>query len=147
VASGTIQALGRMNWSFEFEEVEGPVDTDGPLIYLWEVFDHGGNIWYWYIGKAVRGADRPRTQYRRNVENLLAGKPYRKSKPNAFRLSHQRMAEATKLGLRIRLSFVCNVAADESINVIERHWQRHYAVVYTKAQQTIPADRPKAGSG
>lgn len=123
-----------MSSSFAFVEAAGSADPSKPLIYLWEVFDQSGAVWYWYIGKAVRGASRPRTHYRLNVNNLLAGKPYRKSKPTEFRLSHQRLAEATKLGFSIRLSFVCNVGAGEDINAIERRWQRHYESLHSKAQ-------------
>lgn len=76
-----------------------------------------------YVGKAAEGADRPRKHYRRNVANLLAGRPYRKSKPTEFREVHRRLAEAVERKLEIRLSFLCNVKAGEDINTIEQQWQ------------------------
>lgn len=124
-----------MSSSFAFEEAAGSADPSTPLIYLWEVFDQRGALWYWYIGKAAHGAGRPRTHYRRNVNNLLAGKPYRKSKPTEFRLPHLRLAEATRLCFSIRLSFVCNVGPGEDINAIERRWQQHYESLHSKGQQ------------
>jgi hypothetical protein len=115
-----------------------------PFTYLWKVFDESDAVRYWYVSKAVHGASRPRTHYRRNVDNLLAGRAYRKSKPTQFRLSHERLAEATKLNLSIKLSLVCNVDQGEDINAIERLWQRHYESLHSKAQQAVPDDAPNA---
>lgn len=67
------------------------VDETQPLIYLWTITYPDGRISR-YVGKAVRGSKRPLTQYRRNLENLLAGRPYRKSKPDRFRTVHRAMA-------------------------------------------------------
>lgn len=110
----------------QFTEVPSQVDTSRALIYLWEILDSEGKVCCMYVGKASRGADRPRTQYRRNVNNILAGRPYRKGKPTGFRAIHRRMAEAVQAGEVMRLSFICNVALDENINEIERFWQNHF---------------------
>lgn len=109
-----------------FEEGQSDVDPSQPLIYLWEISDPDGSVCCRYVGKASRGADRPRTQYRRNVNNILAGRPYRKGKPDQFRAIHRRMAQAVRAGETIRLTFVCNVAPGQNINELERFWQDHY---------------------
>ena len=113
----------------EFVEIEGSADPAQPLIYLWEILDQDGEVCCRYVGKASRGAYRPRTQYRRNVNNILQGRPYRKSKPEEFRAIHRRMAEAVRCGHALRLSFICNVMPAENINLVERKWQHHYGLV------------------
>ena len=86
---GLTQALGRMSeLQMQFVETQGEIDASLPLIYLWEIVDSNGMVCCRYVGKASRGANRPRTQYRRNVNNILAGRPYRKSKPDEFRAIH-----------------------------------------------------------
>ena len=110
----------------QFVESQGEIDASLPLIYLWEIVDSNGMVCCRYVGKASRGANRPRTQYRRNVNNILAGRPYRKSKPDEFRAIHRRMAQAVQAGELLRLSFICNVADGEDINQLERFWQDHY---------------------
>ena len=109
-----------------FSEVQGDVDPSRPLIYLWEILDSSGVVCCRYVGRSSGGADRPRTDYRRNVDNFLSGKPYRKGKPDDFRAIHRRMAQAVQAGESLRLSFICNVAADEDINEVERFWQAHH---------------------
>ncbi|WP_399697676.1 hypothetical protein [Xenophilus sp.] len=110
----------------QFTEAPSEVDTSRALIYLWEILDSEGMVCCRYVGKASRGAGRPRTQYRRNVNNILAGRPYRKGKPTDFRAIHRRMAQAVQAGEAMRLSFICNVALDENINEVERFWQNHF---------------------
>ena len=107
----------------QFEEIKGDVEPSRPLIYLWEIIDASGAVCCRYVGKASGGARRPRAHYRRNVNKLLHGKPYRKGKPDAFRAIHRRMAQAVQLGELLRLSFICNVAEGEDINQLERYWQ------------------------
>ena len=111
-----------------FKESPGNIDPARALIYLWEILDSHGNIVYRYVGKASGGAHRPRTQYKRNVINLLTGQPYRKSKPTKFRPIHRRMAQAVKAGETIRLSFICNVSPVEDINQLERYWQNFFGL-------------------
>ena len=117
------------NPSMQFVEMHGHVDPSSPLIYLWEILDSNGVVCCRYVGKASRGADRPRTQYRRNVNNISHGKPYRKGKPNAFRAIHRRMAKAVLAGECLRLSFLCNVAPEGKINELERFWQTHFGLL------------------
>ena len=98
------------------------VEFDQSLIYMWEIRDQSGTLLGRYVGKAKAGARRPLTHYKRNVENILAGKPYRKNNPEGYRRIHVALAEAHKHGHRISLSFLCNVQAPEKINEEERHW-------------------------
>lgn len=107
-----------MNFSKLADDI---IETE-PLIYMWEIRDSAGALVGRYVGKARTGADRPLKHYRRNVANLLAGKPYRKSKPDGYRRVHRALAEAEAKGLQITLRFLCNVGKDEDINEIE---QRH----------------------
>lgn len=110
----------------EFVEIEGSIDPTLPLIYLWEILDSNEEVCYRYVGKASRGASRPRNHYRRNVNNLLLKNPYRKNRPDNFRPVHRRLAKAVKDGQTIRLSFLCNVAPHEDIDLVERQWHQHY---------------------
>ena len=127
---GLTQALGRMQVkSMEFVEIEGGANPEQPLIYLWEIVAADGEALYRYVGKAAGGANRPRKHYRRNVNNLLHGRPYRKNKPTEFRSVHHRLAEALQQGHALRLSFICNIVPGQNINAVERHWQEHYGVV------------------
>lgn len=105
------------------------MDPKRPLIYLWEIMDRDGEVCHRYVSKAFRGANRPCKHYRRNVTRLLQGLPYRKGKPEAFREIHHRMADAVRSGYTLRLSFLCNVAADENINSLERRWQQHFGLM------------------
>jgi len=90
---GLTQVLGRMSeLQMRFEEGASDVDPSRPLIYLWEIVGSDGTVCCRYVGKASGGAHRPRTQYRRNVNNILQGRPYRKGKPDQFRAIHRRMA-------------------------------------------------------
>ena len=61
--------------NFEFKP--GGVDESKPLLYMWQVNDDDGLIVYRYVGKAQGGSARRRKHYRRNVNNYIAGKPYR----------------------------------------------------------------------
>jgi hypothetical protein len=115
--------------SMEFVEIEGGANPEQPLIYLWEIVAADGEVLCRYVGKAAGGANRPRKHYRRNVNNLLHGRPYRKNKPTEFRSVHHRLAEALQQGHALRLSFICNIVPGQNINAVERHWQEHYGVV------------------
>ena len=109
---------------FEFEVLPSACDPTEPLIYLWQVRDAQGRLVYQYVGKAVRGAARPLTHYRRNVHNLLNNRPYRRLNPAGFRTVHHELAQATRRGDRITLTYLVNVPPDGDINVVEREWQR-----------------------
>lgn len=107
----------KMTWN-HLENKE-PVNPARPLIYKWEIHNIDGSLVGRYVGQSKGGAKRPDTQYRRNVENLLDGKPYRKGKPDGYRRVHRALAKAVKCGHRITLQFLCNVEQDQDINEIE----------------------------
>jgi hypothetical protein len=110
---------------FTYELKPSSVDESLPLIYLWEIDDGAGGVSYRYVGKAVRGSDRPKTQYRRNVNNLLNGRPYRRNNPEGFRAVHRRLAGAVREGHKIRLTLVENVAVADIFDR-EAYWRDHY---------------------
>jgi len=103
-----------------FEVANGGIEQDSPLIYMWEIRTQSGDLVGRYVGKAKAGASRPLKHYRRNVQNLLASKPYRKSNPNGYRRVHHALADAHRLGHTIVLSFLCKVDVAEDINEVER---------------------------
>lgn len=117
-------APGAQDFVYEFSQ--GAVDPTRPLIYLWEVENRAGDVVFRYVGKATKGAGRPIQQYRRNIRNLLWGRPYRKGKPDAYRAVHRRLAEAVSAGETVRLKFICNVEEHENIDELERRFQRQY---------------------
>jgi hypothetical protein len=113
-----VKDTGKPKFAYDFDPKD--VVLDQPLIYKWTITDDAGMTVGVYVGKAKGGEDRARTQYGRNVNNLLTGKPYRKGKETAFRKVHVALAEAVKQGHNIKLEFVCNVATDEDINQVEQ---------------------------
>jgi len=112
-----------------FEVFTCGVDETKPLLYLWQIEDHYGKVLYRYMGKSKNGASRPLTQYRRNVANHLAGRPYRKGKPEAFREVHLRMSEAVSRGHKIALYLLQNVSDLADIFNLERIEQTKYCSV------------------
>lgn len=111
----------------EFEVVDSPfVDRMSPLIYMWEIVDTEGVPIYRYVGKSQKGARRPLTHYSRNVRRLLAGKAYRRSKPDGFRYVHRALAYAVTHSFAIRLSFLCNATDIERIYQIEGQLRNVY---------------------
>ena len=104
----------------EFCLVTHKLDELSALIYMWEIYKTDGLLVGRYVGKAKAGAHRPRTHYARNVANILADKPYRKSNPTGFRRIHYALAQAERTGLQITLQFLCNVAPHENINEVEQ---------------------------
>lgn len=105
---------------FAHESEFSGVDQSRPLIYMWEIWANDGTLLGCYVGKASRGSSRPLSHYKRNVMNILDGKPYRKGKPDGYRRVHRILAEATRSGYRVRLSLLKNVELHESINQVER---------------------------
>ena len=120
--ANTMQAdhVGTLDFKYQLEV--GEIDGNSPLIYKWLIQDTHGNLVGVYIGKAKYGQRRPTSHYARNVSNALAGKPYRKNKASGFRKVHLALVEATKLGHKIELHFVCNVDPVEIINHVEKEW-------------------------
>jgi hypothetical protein len=107
---------------FQFELFSAGINRDQPLIYKWIILDAEGNIVGVYIGKAKSGWKRPTTHYRRNVNNILLNKPYRKTKVDQFRKIHRALAKASALNFRIELHFMCNVGPEQNINQVEREY-------------------------
>lgn len=98
-----------------FSEIPVPgVDPAVSGLYEWRIEGVGC-----YIGQYTR-ATRPRREYALNVGHILAGKPYRKGKPTAFRTVHLRLAEAAKAGTPVTLSLIENVPDKADRNRRER---------------------------
>ncbi|MGM8060459.1 hypothetical protein [Vogesella indigofera] len=116
-----VQLSGDSNMpSFIFQFNADGVILDKPLLYLWEIYDvHSGVLLHSYVGKAKGGSRRPLKHYRRNVLNLLQGKPYRKGKADNFRASHRALAHAALHGHQIVLTLLRNVELT-SLNEAER---------------------------
>ncbi len=121
----------------KFLEIKGSVDPKQPLIYLWEILNQDGEVYCHYVGKASKGADRPRKDYCNNVNKLLQGGYYRKGKPEGFRPIHRHMADAVQLSHTIQLSFLCNVAAGEDINAKESEYQQQYMQLYGPCKEAL----------
>lgn len=112
---------------FRFE-VNG-VDPARPLIYRWLIVDEAGDRIACYVGKSKNGAKRPMRDYERNVRRLMAGRPYRKGKPDGFREIHRLMAEAVRQKQTIVLTLLRNVPPDEDINVAEQELRREHGAM------------------
>jgi len=95
------------------------LNPESALIYMWEIRD-GDRLVGRYVGKAKGGAKRPLNHYKRNVANIVLGKPYRKGKPDGYRRIHRELAEAERRGYCVTLHFLCNVNSGENINQIEK---------------------------
>lgn len=100
------------------------VNVTEPLIYMWEIADSSGQVIGRYVGKANGGETRPRQHYSRNVEKLLAGRPYKKDKE--YRRVHFALADAVKAKHNISLHYLCNVSDDENIFKVESQYIRKY---------------------
>lgn len=107
----------------KFEVRQGLIDTNAPLLYMWEIRDQTDTLMYCYVGKSERGTGRPLRHYKRNVRNLLGGRPYRRGKPDSFRVVHRQLAEAVRQGHRITLTILCNVPPGANIYEWERRAQ------------------------
>ena len=86
---------------FVFVVADG-VDLTRPGIYEWRIEGVGT-----YIGK-YKSISRPQRAYARNVANLLAGRPYRKTKPDRFRAIHHALAEAVRRRCFVTLTILEN---------------------------------------
>ncbi|MFJ7811129.1 hypothetical protein ACIQYQ_09840 [Pseudomonas asiatica] len=103
--------------NFEFKPAG--VDESKPLLYMWQITDDEGLIVYRYVGKAQGGSARPLKHYRRNVDNYIAGKPYRKSKPDQWRAVHKWLIWAVLTERPITLFLIRNVLEGENIYTAE----------------------------
>lgn len=100
------------------------IDTRAPLIYMWEIRDGSDQLVGRYIGKAIGGDTRPTKHYKRNVDRLRNGQPYRNGKN--YRRVHVALAAAVEAGNRIVLSYLCNVPKERNIFEIENRYIREY---------------------
>jgi hypothetical protein len=82
------------------------VNESLPLLYRITI---GSRLFY--VGCADC-ASRPKKDYARNVARMLAGRPYRKNKPDGFRAIHKRLFEAVKNEEHISIELLRNVPAD-----------------------------------
>jgi hypothetical protein len=89
---------------------------------MWEIRDLSGELIGRYVGKAEGGDERPMTHYKRNVDKLLKGLPYKKGK--SYRRVHHALAEATRKEHLIYLSYLCNVSPNENIFQVEMRYIR-----------------------
>lgn len=122
--NGQEEASEAINFTLE---IESGIDTGTGLIYMWEIRSRDSDeLLGRYIGKSSKGEKRPLTHYRRNVANLLAGKPYRKDNPNGYRRIHHALANASREDHRVVLRFLTNVSNSEDINELERRLIREF---------------------
>lgn len=91
------------------------IDLSKPGIYQWQIA--GGGT---YIGKSKNLRSRLR-EYDNNVRKQGLGLPYRKSKPDAFRLIHRQLHAAKKAGAEITVTVLENCSIENLIDR-ERHW-------------------------
>ncbi|MFO4643473.1 hypothetical protein V5H01_17755 [Vibrio cholerae] len=103
-----------------FDVISQGVNPDKALIYMWEIYDKTDVLIGRYVGKAKNGAKRPLKHYKRNVARLIAGKPYRKSNPNSYRVVHKALADAVDKNYVIKLYFLANINEGEDINQVEQ---------------------------
>ncbi|ENO1697950.1 MULTISPECIES: hypothetical protein [Vibrio] len=103
-----------------FDVISQGVNPDKALIYMWEIYDKTDVLVGRYVGKAKNGAKRPLKHYKRNVARLIAGKPYRKSNPNSYRVVHKALADAVDKNYVIKLYFLANISEGEDINQVEQ---------------------------
>ena len=96
------------------------VDPNSPLLYRILIGEK-----FCYIGCA-NSASRPEKAYRRNLQRMLGGRPYRKSNPDGFRLIHKRMFDAFHQGDPIVIELIRNVKrenkfSEEKAEIALRH--------------------------
>lgn len=90
----------------KFEKLNALDDEHGPMIYVWRV---GADV---YVGKSINGVGRAVREYHNNVRKMLAGQPYRKSKPDAWRRVHRRLHAAMLAGETITLELIPSTLED-----------------------------------
>ena len=90
------------------------VSSDMPGLYEWRIEGAGC-----YIGQYTHVL-RPRREYGLNIGRILAEKPYRKGKPEGFRLIHRELAKAVQAGRSITLTLLENHVLKADRNRRER---------------------------
>ena len=98
-----------MTNEFTFREIASDVDPNAPLVYMWEIRDERGERVTCYVGKSSKGAKRPRTAYKRNVDRLRVGLPWHGNPVRAaYSPIHLQMSKAITDGHEVTLTFLCN---------------------------------------
>ena len=100
MARNSLLGILRPDWYREV--VVGAATFDLPGLYEWRIDGVGC-----YIGQFTR-ARRPRREYGLNVARILTGRPYRKGKPDRFRLIHRQLADAVRENRAITLLLLEN---------------------------------------
>ncbi len=106
--------------------VSDDVDVKSSLIYIWKIRDFSGAVVGCYVGKSKNGEKRPRGHYKRNVDKLLKGLPYRAGNPHGYRRVHHALAQAARAGHIISVTYLRNVQPHEDISDVEKHYIRQY---------------------
>ena len=115
-----------MTQTMQYFVVSDNVDVKSSLIYMWKIHDFSGAVVGCYVGKSKDGEKRPREHYKRNVDKLLDELPYRAGNPHGYRRVHHALAQATRSGHIISVTYLCNVQSHEDINQVEMHYIRQY---------------------
>jgi hypothetical protein len=116
-------------------EMANGADCSRPGLYEWHIEGMGS-----YIGKFKR-IRRPTKEYGRNVLRLLRREAYRKSKPEGVRRIHHELAEAVRLGRRIRLIILENPPLRE-INRREQELIRDRGSLNARLAESSCRSRP-----
>lgn len=107
-----------------YHEIVGPnVSPELPGLYEWRIEGIGC-----YIGQYTH-ARRPKREYGLNVGRILAGRPYRKSRPEGFRQIHRELARAAKAGKFISLTLLEN-----QVGKIDRNRRERELIAERRAQ-------------
>jgi hypothetical protein len=91
------------------------IDLGLPGIYQWDIEGVGT-----YIGQS-KNLRKRLWEYPNNLRKLAQGKPYRKSKPDAWRHIHLKLHDARTRGVGVTVTVIENCPLDE-LNERERHW-------------------------
>lgn len=103
----------------EFEFRENDVNPNQPLLYRISI---GSRLYY--VGCAD-DASRPRNDYRRNIERLTDGRPYRKGNPDGFRHIHRQLYDATVSGESIIIELLRNVSRESKFEEERKEIESH----------------------
>jgi len=105
------------------ETIESGVSPELPGIYEWRIEGVGC-----YIGQYTR-VRRPRRHYSRNLTRMFAGLPYRKSKPDGFRLIHHALADAIRKRRTVTL-----ILLENQVSKVDRNHREQELIMERKAE-------------
>jgi hypothetical protein len=78
------------------------IDRSKPLLYEWSIESVG-----FYIGQTIQ-VTRRIVEYEQNLQNFLAGRPYRKNNRDGFRCIHRALAKAIEEDKKIYFTLLEN---------------------------------------